>query len=428
MKINRRQTLFGLGAVSLPLRVAAAETNFLLRPTPVELAVGERTVELLGYNGSVPGVQIRLRQGDTLSASLENTLEEGTMIHWHGIRVPNPMDGVNVLTQDAVIPGGRFHYRFPVPDAGTYWYHSHYLELDQVGRGMFGPLIIEEQNPPDVDQDITIQLFDMLTDSDGNFDRAFHSAHYATAGRLGNIKMAFSSSSQTRVGERLRLRFINPSVDRVFQIALQGLAGMVVALDGMPLAYPVQLKNLVLSPGQRVDVIGDVKESVQIFEQSESRPVLLNLIDASGFRSRRKTGIEALPPNRLPSPGDINQEVDLVMQGGAGGKPHGGFGRWAFNDVSGLPRRPLLSVKRGDTVRIRLVNDTAFQHGVHLHGHHFWETDESQNPTVLRDTTLVGAWTTREILCVLDNPGPWLIHCHMLSHQADGMATWLRVS
>jgi FtsP/CotA-like multicopper oxidase with cupredoxin domain len=160
------------------------------------------------------------------------------MIHWHGIRLPNTMDGVNVLTQDAVIPGGSFDYRFAVPDAGTFWYHSHYLSLDQVSRGMFGPLIVEERNPPDVDQDITIQLLDILTDAEGNFDRAFHPAHYTTEGRLGDVMTAFSSSSQTRVGERLRLRLINPSVDRVFKIALQGLSGVVVALDGMPLAEP----------------------------------------------------------------------------------------------------------------------------------------------------------------------------------------------
>jgi FtsP/CotA-like multicopper oxidase with cupredoxin domain len=135
-----------------------------------------------------------------------------------------------------------------------------------------------------------------------------------------------------------------------------------------------------------------------------------------------------LPPNRLPQPGRITQSVDLVMQGGAGGKPHGGFGSWAFNDVSGLPRQPIISAGRGETALVRLRNDTAFPHGIHLHGHHFWETDESQAPTVLRDTTLVEAGETRELLCVLDNPGAWLIHCHMLSHQEDGMATWLLVA
>ncbi len=428
MNINRRQMLIGLSAAALPQQILAAESSVILRPTRVGLSVNGRTIEMLGFNNSVPGPEIRLPQNDTLSARLENTLEEGTMIHWHGIRLPNTMDGVNVLTQDAVIPGGSFDYRFAVPDAGTFWYHSHYLSLDQVSRGMFGPLIVEEHNSPDIDQDITIQLFDILTDAEGNFDRAFHPAHYTTEGRLGDVMTAFSSSSRTRVGERLRLRLINPSVDRVFKIALQGLSGVVVALDGMPLAEPQLLSEMVLAPGQRVDVIGDVEADVHVLEQSASEPLLLTKISPSGSREKRDAAIAPLPPNRLPQPGRITQSVDLVMQGGAGGKPHGGFGSWAFNGVSGLPRQPIISAGRGETVLIRLRNDTAFPHGIHLHGHHFWETDESQAPTVLRDTTLVEAGESREILCVLDNPGAWLIHCHMLSHQEDGMATWLLVA
>ena len=116
------------------------------------------------------------------------------------------------------------------------------------------------------------------------------------------------------------------------------------------------------------------------------------------------------------------------MQGGAGGGAHGGFGGWAFNDVSGLPNEPLISARRDEAVQVRMVNDTAFPHGIHLHGHHFWETDQNGARTHLRDTTLVPPGETMTIVCVLDNPGAWMLHCHMLSHQADGMATWMQVS
>ena len=428
MIMNRRQMLIGLSAAALPQPIRADGSRVILRPTKVDTVVEGRLIEMIGFNNSVPGPEIRVGQNETLSARLENTLEEGTMIHWHGIRLPNAMDGVNVLTQDAVIPGGSFDYRFAVPDAGTFWYHSHYLSLDQVSRGMFGPLIVEELDPPEVDRDITIQLFDILTDTEGNFDRTFYPSHYTTEGRLGDVMMAFSSSSQTRVGERLRLRVINPSVDRVFKITLQGMSGVVVALDGMPLVAPQLLGDMVLAPGQRVDVIGDVDADVLVLESSSVEPLLLTKISATGSRDKRNAAITSLPPNQLPQPGRITQSVGLVMQGGAGGKPHGGFGSWAFNDVSGLPRAPLLSAQRGETILMQLRNDTAFPHGIHLHGHHFWETDERRAPTVLRDTTLVEAGETKEILCVFDNPGAWLIHCHMLSHQEDGMATWLQVA
>ena len=130
----------------------------------------------------------------------------------------------------------------------------------------------------------------------------------------------------------------------------------------------------------------------------------------------------------MPQPKDREIRARLVMQGGAGGGPHGGFGTWALNDVSGLPREPLVNVRRGTTVRISLFNATAFDHVMHLHGHHFWELSDKGAPRDYRDSTLVHAGEVRDILCVLDNPGNWMFHCHMLSHQADGMATWLRVA
>ncbi|WP_336246057.1 multicopper oxidase domain-containing protein [Mesobacterium pallidum] len=92
------------------------------------------------------------------------------------------------------------------------------------------------------------------------------------------------------------------------------------------------------------------------------------------------------------------------------------------------PNKPLISARRDEAVQVRMVNDTAFPHGIHLHGHHFWETDQNGARTHLRDTTLVAPGETMTIVCVLDNPGAWMLHCHMLSHQADGMATWMQVS
>ena len=428
MILNRRQLLLAMGASAISGPLKAGNTDIVLRPGKVSAPIDGQSIDLLGFNNSVPGPEIRLRQNDVLTVRLENTLDEGIILHWHGIRLPNAMDGVNVLTQDAVVPGAKFDYRFKVPDAGTFWYHSHYLSLEQVSRGLFGPLIVEEPTPPDIDQDITIQLFDILRDAAGSFDREFYADHYVTDGRIGDYRMAFSSSEQARVGDRIRLRFINPSVDRKYKVQVQGMSGMIVSFDGMPVPYPLPLTELTLAPGQRVDVIGDVEAEVVILEQSEPEPTILATISTFGSRERRETEVKALPDNRLPRPGKITHHTDLVMQGGAGGSPHGGFGTWAFNDTSGLPRVPLVSARRGDTALIQLRNETAFPHGIHLHGHHFWETDINENPTVLRDTTLVDPGDARKILLVLDNPGAWLFHCHMLSHQEDGMATWIQVA
>lgn len=426
MKWTRRDALgAGLAALSTATMPAFAATgDYILRPGPIMASVGGMRQELLGFNGAWPGPELRASQSDNLRVRVENGLQEGVLVHWHGLRLPNRMDGVNVLTQDVIPPDGSHDYRFPVPDAGTFWYHSHYLSYDQVSRGLFGPLIIDEQHPTDVDHDISVQLFDMLTDENGVYEEDAGAEQFTAAGRIGNVMTAVVSRETVQLGDRVRLRLINPSIDRVYDLRINGIKGMIVALDGMPLEQPRPFENAILAPGQRCDVIGDVLEDIA-FVDDPGR--VLGQIATQGMRARRSSDVPALPPNPMPQTKGGEVKARLVLQGGAGGGKHGGFGTWALNDVSGLPREPLLNVRRGTTARISLYNATAFDHVMHLHGHHFWEISETGKPGDYRDGTLVRAGAARDILCVLDNPGNWMFHCHMLSHHADGMATWLRV-
>lgn len=426
--LNRRQMIAALGAAVLPLPLSGATMPFTLKPGPAVARIGSRDIAMLGFNGSCPGPEIRLRQNDVLRVRVENGLEDGTLVHWHGIRLPNAMDGVNVLTQDAIIPNETYDYHFRVPDAGTYWYHSHYISYEQVARGLFGPMIVEEPAPPDVDQDITAILFDVRLDDSGQFDSDFDPADFTTAGRLGDLMTAFLSSAHARRGDRIRLRLINATPDRIFELRIDGLDGFCVAFDGMPLPDLVPLGDLRLAPAQRIDIIADVTDDVVLRNTVRAGGKDLGRIVLEGQRDTRFEPIAPLPANPVSAPGTITQKAELMMQGGAGGGAHGGFGGWAFNNSSGLPNEPLIAARRGETVQIRMVNNTAFPHGIHLHGHHFWETDENGKRTYLRDTTLVNPGDSMTIVCVFDNPGVWMLHCHMLSHQADGMATWLQVS
>jgi FtsP/CotA-like multicopper oxidase with cupredoxin domain len=97
---------------------------------------------------------------------------------------------------------------------------------------------------------------------------------------------------------------------------------------------------------------------------------------------------------------------------------------WALNGVAGMPEEPFFEVPRGETVRIAIVNETRWPHGMHVHGHHFVEDDTK----ALRDTTLIAPEERREIAFIADNPGDWLLHCHMLEHAHSGMMTWFRVT
>ncbi|SDY85724.1 Multicopper oxidase with three cupredoxin domains (includes cell division protein FtsP and spore coat protein CotA) [Lentibacter algarum] len=434
MRLSRRQILLGAIAGTLVPRPALAKKPIqTLRPAPVAVQWPGHNREmpgLLGFNGSIPGPELRFRQGDQLDVRLENGLQDGALVHWHGVRAPNRMDGVSILTQEVVPPGAHYDYSFALPDAGTFWYHSHYLSYEQVGRGLFGPLIVEERDPPNVDHDITAMLADFRTTSDGMFDTDFGVMDdFSRKGRMGDLLRVFLSQKTVRQGDRVRLRLVNAAIDRVFRLDLDGIDGSVVALDGMPLESPTQLQHLIMAPAQRVDIIGFATSEITFnLTEGNTRNPIASIALSGKNPAPDRSPVTALPMHGLSEPGQITQTLELLMRGGEGDRNHGGFGTWAFNGVSGLPNKPFGQFRQGETARIVLLNPTGFAHGIHLHGHHFREISENGTFGPLRDTLLVASGETREIVCAFDNPGRWLFHCHMLSHSADGMATWIDVS
>jgi FtsP/CotA-like multicopper oxidase with cupredoxin domain len=139
------------------------------------------------YNGTIPGPAVRLRQGTPFRATVENRLTENTTVHWHGIRLPNAMDGVPGLTQKSIAAGERFEYAFTPPDAGTFWYHSHDDSLVQMGRGLAGALIVEEAEPPPVDHELLWIIQDWRLTSDAQIAPGFNNRMEAAMdGRVGN--------------------------------------------------------------------------------------------------------------------------------------------------------------------------------------------------------------------------------------------------
>ena len=415
-------------AVACP-RVALA-APVVLRAEPVTAQIlpeGDGTTALLGFNGSAPGPEVRVQQGDRVAVRFENRIDAASALHWHGIRIENAMDGVPGMTQDAVPAGADFVYDFRVPDAGTYWYHAHHRSWEQVARGLYGPLIVTEaEGAPDVDHDITVMIDDWRLERDGTLIEGFGGMHdFAHGGRLGNFARALLSLDSVPQGARLRLRLINTATARIFPIEIAGVKGQVVALDGLPLPAPRDIGDILLAPAQRMDLIVDVTDTVRFDFMTRQGPYELGRIEVSGDRRLRGDPIPALPFAGRPEPDPDARLHVLTLQGGAMGGGHAGDDIWAFNGVSGLPADPLRRLSQGESLRLRLVNDTAFPHGIHLHGHHFFEGDATGD---LRDTTLVGAGETRDILCVFDNPGKWLLHCHMLGHQASGMKTWIEVT
>ncbi|MDE0249470.1 MAG: multicopper oxidase family protein [Gammaproteobacteria bacterium] len=410
--------------------------------------------EVWGYGGKVPGPEIRVAQGSRIHRRLVNSLAEPTSVHWHGIHIDNRMDGVPGLTQEAVSPGSSFEYDFEVPDAGTYWYHSHARSTEQVARGLYGALIVEEPTAPEIDREETLILDDWLLQENGQLSPDFMSRHDRShAGRNGNFITTNGQSDfilPARQHERFRLRLINAANARIFPLALVGLQGWTVALDGMPLETPEPVVDMFfLAPAQRADLIVDVTAEpgdtayLARFENKQAHAQIS--IPVKGVASSTLRPVpRALPSNSQQVPSLLSESVKvrLVMEGGAMGRMRHAildgerisFRRlaqanqfWAFNGTVGQTEKPLVDVARGETVRLVIENDTVFPHGMHLHGQHFCEIDENERTGPLRDTLLIFRVETREIAFVADNPGNWLFHCHTLSHQDSGMKTWIRV-
>ncbi|MHA3977678.1 multicopper oxidase family protein [Halovulum sp. GXIMD14794] len=456
MKITRRRLLgaaaAGVVLPSLPLRAQGAEV-LRAAESSVQLAPSEfPATDMWTFGGRVPGSEIRVKQGGRVVRELINELPQATTIHWHGIRLDNAMDGVPGLTQDPVAPGGSFTYDFAVPDAGTYWYHSHMNGLEQVSRGMAGPLIVEETEPPEVDRDIVLMLSDWRLVDPAAISEDFDNPHDAShAGRIGNFVTTSGTAEFTEeVGryERLRLRVINAAPGRIFELSIKGLEGWVAAVDGMPVETLIQAGQIFLAPGGRVDLIVDVTAPVG------QEAFLLEIFQGEGFSLASFTVVESDREPRgqlatLPlNPGQAlpmmsgARTVPLGMEGGAmrgltrasvrgeqvDGRTLAEQGLfWALNGNAGVPPEPFIEAERGETLRIPIANMTAFPHAMHLHGHHFREVLATGGLGPARDTILVDPGTVREIAVLCDNPGDWLFHCHMLSHHAAGMATWIKV-
>jgi len=414
------------------------------------------------YNGAVPGPEIRLRQGEHVEIAVENRLDEETTIHWHGLRVPNPMDGVPHLTQQPISPGETFVYAFDVPDAGTYWYHPHQRSYEQVGRGLYGPLIVEEREPIQVDRDVTWVLDDwrllpdgQISDDFGNF---MDSSHNGRVGNTVTVNGRILETFPVRAGERVRLRLINAANARIFGLEFQGHRPTIIALDGQPVEpHAPTGGRVVLGPAMRADLIIDMSGEPgarftvadRFYRDLEYRLLELVYGDEPPLRMHPLDGPVRLAANTMPEPDISAAERHEVSFGGGmmGGMMMAMMGgrrtdmrammqsgmAWAINGVAatGHIMEPFLTLQRGRSYVLAMHNDTAWHHPMHLHGHAFRVTAREGQPTRHRewqDTVLMTPRERVEVAFVADNPGDWMFHCHILEHQAAGMMGVIRVA
>ena len=452
------------GTVPVASRDSTNVFETAVAPAPTEIDLGGVTVRTWAYGDAVPGPQIRLRKEQTLRASLTNNLPADTTVHWHGLAIPNAMDGVPVLTQPPVPPGGNFRYDFVVPDAGTYWYHSHVGT--QLDRGLFGPLIVEDPaDGADYDTELIVVLDDWVDGTGRTPDQVLADLRRTGMADMGDmgadagvtpatplgddggdvtypyytVNGRISRDAQVvdyRGGQRVRLRIINAGSDTAFQIGVPDHRMTVTHTDGFPVE-PQDTDAVILGMGERVDALVTLTATAPLVAAAYRKDGFAQLtlrvdgrpasgpVDAFVAALRTRPPLDtatlaAAPAVDLP-PATPSQTVDLRL-GGPGARY-----AWTVNDKAYAPPGGGYAVEPNRRVRVRYVNETKMFHPMHLHGHTF-QVMGPGGPRARKDTVLVAPLQTVEVDLVTDNPGRWITHCHNTYHLESGMATFLYYS
>lgn len=440
--------------------IQSNQINLVAQTSYLEIEKG-KYLPVWTFNNSVPGPQVEVTEGDTVTIHLKNQLNAPLALHVHGVVLPNEMDGVPGMTQDAIQPGASFTYTFQANHAGTYWYHSHQDSLNQIGKGLYGSFIVKKKQDT-VSSDHTL-VFDewsdphtTVPDSESN-TLAINSNMgayniYTVNGRSGDSIEPIVASQ----GERVRLRFIHAG-NMTQTLYIHSDAYRVTATDGQDIYRPQALNNglLVIAPGERYDIeftadttglqwIGMAGDS--IFAQSVRIPIV---IESKGSKrtsaeitqdiTSYKAQMAAIPATdqppldltaygqptssefRLNSVFDREYTLDLDM-GVIDGKMSYTINQEAYPQVSQL------KVKTGDAVKIALINESKNEdHPMHLHGHSFEVLSKNgqalSGSPIWKDTINVRPGDTYVIAFRADHPGMWMVHCHELHHASMGMMT-----
>jgi FtsP/CotA-like multicopper oxidase with cupredoxin domain len=431
-----------------------------LQPGPARIRmVGDQApaTEVWTYNGIEPGPVLRMRQGAPFRAAVENRLSEATTVHWHGIRLPNTMDGVPGLTQTTIPSGGHFDYAFTPPDAGTFWYHPHDNSLVQMGRGLAGALIVEELNPPAIDRELLWAIQDWRLQPDAQIAPGFaNRMEAAMDGRVGNtvtINGRLPETLHVRAGERVRLRLLNASIARMMALRFEGHRPVIVAFNGQPCdPHAPADERILLGPAMRADMMLDMQGEPgrtypvvdDFYDQLSYTLIRISYDAAPPLRPHPLDAPLRLPPNPVPRP-DLTTAIihEIRMQGGmmsgmdAGGMMGmGGNATWGINGQSmtgdgSADMKPLFRIDRGRSCILDFRNETAWWHPMHLHGHSFNVLSRDGAPAPhdeWGDTVLVRPRERVRVAFVADNPGDWMLHCHVMEHQAGGLMTTIAVS
>lgn len=416
----------------------------------------------LAYNGSIPGPVLRTAKGQRFRARFVNHSGGPGTIHWHGMIVPNDMDGVPGITQAAVPNGETFLYEFTPKPTGTRWYHDHVS--DGVVRGLFGLFIVDDPSDEHADAEFALVFHDVpkmstlraamggtstapmvdpigspemreMRPGDTMGDEVLYSAHCINGASYPSTKPL-----AVNVGQRVRLRILNANPTQTRYIRLAGHRLTVTHADGNPLAKPVEVDALRVGVAERYDAWFTVtKPGAWLLQGISSAPTAYQqaaVVHTAGMEHATPLGV----PQSVEGVDYFTYEKAGGRSGSAFAVPAGaitqayrldggmwGSDRWTMNGRT-YPHTQRIAVRSGDRVVVSFRNVSDMDHPMHLHGHVF-DLVEMDGTTFARplakDTALVSAHggTMTWAFTADSPPGRWVLHCHNEVHMMDGMMT-----
>ncbi len=413
------------------------------------------------YNGKIPGPEIRVKEGERLRVLLKNKLPEDTTIHWHGLPVPNRMDGVPFVTQKPVQPGETFIYDFEASPPGTYIYHSHaHYQLD---RGLYGALIVEpKREERGYDREYVLLLEDWATIDGGGPEASKKGRIQLIMGMMGMMRRGaggplqeplydaytingkvFGASLPFKVkkGDKVKLRIANPSSSTIYTLRIAGHPMTITHTDGRPV-LPIAVDVLRIGMGERYDVELNANNPGRwlIYNVNDGSPaggwrlgtILYDGVTSKSYnddnlaryRISDYSTLEGIDERYVKPVSSVDKVFRMNLSGGMM-SPY-----WTINGRV-YPDSDDMSIKQGDRVRLEYFNMSMMAHPMHLHGHFFEVvgTGRVTGVRIKKDTIIIPSHMGRgAIEFIADNPGVWFHHCHNLYHMEAGMANLIKNS
>jgi FtsP/CotA-like multicopper oxidase with cupredoxin domain len=419
-----------------PRKDEKAQVQLHIKPVALEIGPG-KTVQTVGYNGSVPGPIFRFTEGRPVTVEVFNETDVPEVVHWHGQMIAPAVDGSVEEGTPAIPPHGRRRYRFTPRPAGTRWYHTHTMAHGDLSRagfsGQFGFAIVEPaRHPGDYDQEICIAAHHWepslanMGPPDNGWEIAYRSATF-------NGKMLGAGEPvRVRAGQRLLFRLLNASATDEIRLALPGHRFTVIAMDGNPVPRPQTVDTLYLDIGERIDALVQMDNpGIWVFGSAKEEERLMGMGVVVEYANKNGEPQWQQPSNLARGPWDYtlfasdrpapepDHQFEMKFEKIPGNRKD--FNHWTINGKS-FPDNGKLRLEKGKRYRLNFNNDSGDIHPLHLHRHTFEITRVGEKPTagLRKDVISVARRSTAAIDFVADNPGLTLFHCHMQLHMDFG--------